>query len=153
MAKRKRYKPPQNFANQVNNAIVIRLISRKRGATVEQIARALDWQPHTVRSVISRLGDVGIEISRMWLNGHIVYSLVDRFTGAKDRTKFSKRQAAALKKQGGLKPTLPRKSPWSKRSRSLASSPCRHRHAAGMMTIAATLALLLLTTARHHRRH
>jgi len=32
-----------------------RLLSRRNGATVEQIQKQLGWQPHTVRAAISRL--------------------------------------------------------------------------------------------------
>ncbi len=41
---------------------VIKLISRKSGATVEQIQKVTDWQPHTVRAAISRLRKRGMTV-------------------------------------------------------------------------------------------
>jgi hypothetical protein len=34
--------------------IVIKLLQRKQGASVKELASATDWQPHTARSVLSR---------------------------------------------------------------------------------------------------
>ncbi|SMX25833.1 DUF3489 domain-containing protein [Boseongicola aestuarii] len=39
-----------------------KLLSRKRGATAEQIQQQLGWQPHTVRAAISRLRSSGLPI-------------------------------------------------------------------------------------------
>ncbi len=39
-----------------------RLLSRRNGATVEQIQKQLGWQPHTVRAAISRLRSSGLSI-------------------------------------------------------------------------------------------
>lgn len=35
------------------------LLSRTRGATIDQLQNALGWQPHTVRAAISRLRKTG----------------------------------------------------------------------------------------------
>ena len=40
-------------ATKINT--VVKLISRKSGATIEQIEKATNWQPHTIRAAISRL--------------------------------------------------------------------------------------------------
>ena len=47
-------------------AHVIRLLERPNGATVAEIMRATDWQPHTVRSFISRalVHDLGLQVAR-----------------------------------------------------------------------------------------
>ena len=37
-------------------------LGRPRGATIGQLQKALDWQPHTIRAAISRLRKDGIEI-------------------------------------------------------------------------------------------
>ncbi len=43
---------------------VIKLISRKSGATVEQIQKVTDWQPHSVRAALTGLRKKGHEIER-----------------------------------------------------------------------------------------
>lgn len=39
------------------------LLGRPRGATLGQLQKALDWQPHTIRAAISRLRKDGTEIT------------------------------------------------------------------------------------------
>ncbi|SMX24276.1 DUF3489 domain-containing protein [Boseongicola aestuarii] len=39
------------------------LLGRPRGATIRQLQKALDWQPHTIRAAISRLRKDGTEIT------------------------------------------------------------------------------------------
>lgn len=41
---------------------LVKLISRKSGATIEQIEKATSWQPHTVRAAISRLRKRGMTV-------------------------------------------------------------------------------------------
>lgn len=41
---------------------VVKLISRNSGATIEQIEKATNWQPHTVRAAISRLRKRGMTV-------------------------------------------------------------------------------------------
>ena len=43
---------------------VIKLISRNSGATVEQIQKVTDWQPHSVRAALTGLRKKGHEIER-----------------------------------------------------------------------------------------
>jgi len=47
-------------------AHVIRLLERPNGATVAEIMRATDWQPHTVRGFISRalVHNLGLQVAR-----------------------------------------------------------------------------------------
>jgi Protein of unknown function (DUF3489) len=47
-------------------AHVIRLLERPNGATVVEIMRATDWQPHTVRGFISRalVHELGLQVAR-----------------------------------------------------------------------------------------
>jgi len=47
-------------------AHIIRLLERPNGATVAEIMRATDWQPHTVRGFISRalVHDLGLQVAR-----------------------------------------------------------------------------------------
>ena len=39
------------------------LLGRPRGATIGQLQKALDWQPHTIRAAISRLRKDGTDIT------------------------------------------------------------------------------------------
>lgn len=39
------------------------LLSRPRGATITQLQKALDWQPHTIRAAISRLRKSGADVT------------------------------------------------------------------------------------------
>ena len=39
------------------------LLRRPKGATMAQLEKTLDWQPHTVRAAISRLRKSGAEVS------------------------------------------------------------------------------------------
>ncbi|WP_162933336.1 DUF3489 domain-containing protein [Sulfitobacter mediterraneus] len=43
-------------------AVLHKLLSRPRGATVAQIQNCLIWQPHSVRAAISRLRTSGVRI-------------------------------------------------------------------------------------------
>jgi DNA-binding MarR family transcriptional regulator len=46
-------------------AAILKLISRARGATAAEIAKARELEPHTVRAIISRLGTkAGVRIAR-----------------------------------------------------------------------------------------
>ena len=47
-------------------AHIIPLLERPNGATVAEIMRATDWQPHTVRGFISRalVHDLGLQVAR-----------------------------------------------------------------------------------------
>ena len=44
-------------------ARLVGLLGRPRGATIGQLQKALDWQPHTIRAAISRLRKDGTEIT------------------------------------------------------------------------------------------
>ena len=43
-------------------AIAVSLLRRKRGATVEQIANAIDWQTRGASTAISRVRQLGFEV-------------------------------------------------------------------------------------------
>jgi Protein of unknown function (DUF3489) len=55
MPKRKA-KPAPRYAEQPAVAAMLKLLRSRRGATVAEIAKARGLQPHTVRSVLNRLG-------------------------------------------------------------------------------------------------
>jgi hypothetical protein len=52
-ASRKRGLYPPIGRLRTKQAKLVAMLRRPAGATIEQIARALDWQPHTVRGVIT----------------------------------------------------------------------------------------------------
>jgi hypothetical protein len=52
-------KPKADHTNK--KAEVIAMMKRAKGATLHEIMKATDWQPHTVRSFVSILGSKGGE--------------------------------------------------------------------------------------------
>ena len=68
MPKRKA-KPASRYAEQPAVAAILKMLSRPRGATVAEIA-ARGLQPHTVRSILSRLGSkAGLVLTRTNVKG------------------------------------------------------------------------------------
>jgi DNA-binding MarR family transcriptional regulator len=60
-------KPKPDYAAAPAVAAVLKLISRKRGATAAEVARARGCEPHTVRAIVSRLGSVaGVDVERTY---------------------------------------------------------------------------------------
>jgi hypothetical protein len=57
-AKPRPFKP----AGRTKSGELCKLLSRRSGATVAQLQRRLDWQPHTIRATISRLRSAGVAI-------------------------------------------------------------------------------------------
>lgn len=107
MRRKPKYRPPATFAQQPRIAAVLRLIGRQRGATAAEVAEHIGWRPASVRAVVVRLAHVGVEVDRSWQHGRgLVCRFVDRFTGAKDRTRLTKTKAANLARQDGLLPEL-----------------------------------------------
>ena len=69
MPKRKA-KPDPRYAEQPAVAAILKMLSRPRGATVAEIAKARGLQPHTVRSILSRLGSkAGLVLTRTNVKG------------------------------------------------------------------------------------
>ncbi len=60
-------------------ALLINLLKRKKGASIEAIVEALDWLPHTVRAALTRLRQQGFQIERVRKDG------VSRYRIAEDR--------------------------------------------------------------------
>jgi hypothetical protein len=48
-----RDEPQSSRSKRTKQARLVAMLARPRGATVEQICRALGWQPHTVRGAIA----------------------------------------------------------------------------------------------------
>jgi hypothetical protein len=75
-APKRKTKPDTRFAEQPAVAAILKLLRRPRGATVAEIAKARGLQPHTIRSVLSRLGSkAGLELTRTKVEsrGGLVY--------------------------------------------------------------------------------
>ena len=75
MPKRKAKSDPR-YAEQPAVAAILKLLRRPPGATVAEIAKARGLQPHTIRSVLSRLGSkAGLELTRTKVEsrGGLVY--------------------------------------------------------------------------------
>ncbi len=60
-------------------ALLINLLQRTKGATIEKIVDTLDWLPHTVRAALTRLRQQGFQIERVREDG------VSRYRIAEDR--------------------------------------------------------------------
>ncbi len=58
-------------------ALLINLLKRKKGATIEAIVAALDWQPHTVRAALTRLRQKGLAIERARQEGGSRYRIAE----------------------------------------------------------------------------
>ncbi len=71
----------QTMARQgTKQALLIDLLRRKKGATIEAIVEKLGWLPHTVRAALTRLRQQGFRIERVREDG------VSRYRIAEDRT-------------------------------------------------------------------
>ncbi len=60
-------------------ALLINLLKRKKGSTIEAIVETLGWLPHTVRAALTRLRHQGFQIERVREDG------VSRYRIAEDR--------------------------------------------------------------------
>ncbi len=73
-------KKSQTAARQgTKQALLIDLLKRKKGATIEAIVETLGWLPHTVRAALTRLRQQGFRIERVREDG------VSRYRIAEDR--------------------------------------------------------------------
>ena len=73
-------KKSQTTARQgTKQALLINLLKRKKGATMEAIVETLGWLPHTVRAALTRLRQQGFRIERVREDG------VSRYRIAEDR--------------------------------------------------------------------
>ncbi len=73
-------KKSQTVARQgTKQALLIDLLKRKKGATIEAIVETLGWLPHTVRAALTRLRQQGFRIERVREDG------VSRYRIAEDR--------------------------------------------------------------------
>ena len=87
MPKRKT-KSDSRYAEQPAVAAILKLLRRPRGATVAEIAKARELQPHTVRSVLSRLGSkAGLQLTRTKVEsrGGLVYRTAAKSTAGRSR--------------------------------------------------------------------
>ena len=85
MPKRKA-KPAPRYAEQPAVAAILKLLRRPRGATVAEIAKARGLQPHTVRSILSRLGSKArLKLTRTKVEGRggLLYRAVAKATAAR----------------------------------------------------------------------
>ncbi len=76
----RRGKKSRTVARQgTKQALLIDLLKRKKGATIEAIVETLGWLPHTVRAALTRLRQQGVQIERVREDG------VSRYRIAEDR--------------------------------------------------------------------
>lgn len=63
-AKSPREPKPQDKAKSKKDQLVD-LLSAKSGATVPDLAKALDWLPHTVRAALTGLRKAGVKVEKL----------------------------------------------------------------------------------------
>ncbi len=68
-AKPKGGTPPPAVRPGTKQALMIDLLKRKKGATIETIVETLGWLPHTVRAALTRLRQQGFRIERVREDG------------------------------------------------------------------------------------
>jgi biotin operon repressor len=71
-------KKSQTAARQgTKRALLIDLLKRKKGTTIEAIVETLGWLPHTVRAALTRLRQQGFQIERVRKDGVSRYRIVE----------------------------------------------------------------------------
>ncbi len=76
-------KKSQTAARQgTKQALLIDLLKRKKGATIEAIVETLDWLPHTVRAALTRLRQQGLAIERIRHDGVSRYRIAEDLKAA-----------------------------------------------------------------------
>ncbi len=71
--------PPPAVRPGTKQALLIDLLKRKKGATIEAIVETLGWLPHTVRAALTRLRQQGFRMERVREDG------VNRYRITEDR--------------------------------------------------------------------
>lgn len=74
-------RPPRK-ERATRKAQLHRILSRKSGATIEQIQKAFGWQPHTARAAISAQRKAGSVIVRSESDKGSVYRIIREGEGA-----------------------------------------------------------------------
>ncbi len=68
---------PPAVRRDTKQALLVDLLKRKKGATIEAIVETLGWQPHTVRAALTRLRQLGFQIERVREDGVSRYCIVE----------------------------------------------------------------------------
>jgi hypothetical protein len=77
-------KPDRKKARTTKAAAVEKLLQRKAGASIDQIAKATGWQTHTCRAFLSGLRKKGRDVARETGNdGRGIYRIASAASGAK----------------------------------------------------------------------
>ncbi len=66
---------PSNAAGKTKSAIVARLLSREKGATIAELTKATGWQPHSCRAFLTGLRKKGHAITREDRDGVTAYRM------------------------------------------------------------------------------
>lgn len=74
--------PGQPNRPRAKQALLIEMLQSKGGATIDEIGKATDWQPHSARAMISGLRKAGFEVE---LNRNKDDEAVYRIVGAPRR--------------------------------------------------------------------
>ena len=74
--------PGQPNRPRAKQALLIEMLQSKNGATIDEIMKATDWQPHSARAMISGLRKAGFEVE---LNRNKDDEAVYRIVGAPRR--------------------------------------------------------------------
>ncbi len=69
--------PPPAVRPGTKQALLIDLLTRKKGATIEAIVETLGWLPHTIRAALTRLRQQGFRIERVREDGVSRYRITE----------------------------------------------------------------------------
>lgn len=75
---------PSNAAGKTKSAIVTRLLSREKGATIAELTKATSWQPHSCRAFLTGLRKKGHAITREDRDGVTAYRMTAAPTSVAD---------------------------------------------------------------------
>ena len=76
---------PDKAKSQTKSAIVTRLLSREKGATIAEIAKATSWQPHSCRAFLTGLRKTSRIVKEQRLDGHTAYRTVPEPLAGQDK--------------------------------------------------------------------
>jgi hypothetical protein len=69
--------PAEKPARVTKASMIVELLKREQGASLEELIAATDWLPHTTRAALTGLRKKGHEVTRTKVDGKTRYAIVD----------------------------------------------------------------------------